>query len=314
IAIFVSFLLSLGLIFPFDRDVLGLLLAGSIMILLGLVDDLGAMRPKVKFFGQLVGIFALIQSGIFIQLEFLPQWICLLLTVFWIAGILNAINILDVMDGLAAGVSAIAAAFLLLIALLNGNDLIAIVTTALFGSLLGFLWFNAPPAQIYLGDSGSLFLGLVLGALSIRGSYTVHNPIGFLTPLFLLSIPIFETIFVTVLRLGRGASPFRGSRDHFSLRLLDRGWSMRSVLLLSLGLALSSCLLGLLCLFVSGLFSILLLAGVGCLYFFFGLFLLGKREKGRTALLQEEPSVRSDFPQEELQPKSQRAAARIDNR
>ncbi len=271
VAIFVSFLLALGFIFPFDRDVLGLLLAGSIMILLGLIDDLGAMTPKVKFFGQLVGIFALIQSGIFIQLEFLPQWVCLLLTILWMAGILNAMNILDVMDGLAAGVSAVAVAFLLVIALLNGNELIAIVTAALFGSLLGFLWFNAPPAQIYLGDSGSLFLGLVLGALSIRGSYTAHNPIGFLTPLFLLSIPIFDTVYVTARRLWRGDSPFQGSRDHFALRLRDRGLTVRRVLVLCLCLALVSSLLGLLNIFVSAQYSVVLLISLWCFYLLFGL-------------------------------------------
>jgi UDP-GlcNAc:undecaprenyl-phosphate GlcNAc-1-phosphate transferase len=118
----------------------------------------------------------------------------------------------------------------------SGDAAIPVMAAALAGSLLGFLPFNWRPARIYLGDSGSLFLGLMLGALSMTGKYTAHNRLGFVAPLLILGLPLFDTAFVSAVRLARGASPFRGSPDHFPLRLRRLGLSVPQVVLAS-GLA-----------------------------------------------------------------------------
>lgn len=219
LAVFVSFLLSLGMIFELDSELLALLLASTIVATLGLIDDFGVLTPKTKVLGQLVAVFVLIRAGIYFHLVFLPLWARLLLTVLWLVGLSNAINLMDIMDGLGAGVSIIAATFLLAVACLNGRWVVAAFTVAMIGALLGFLRFNFPPATIYLGDSGSLFLGFSLGALAMVMDYTKRNPLGWVAPLFILALPLTDTVYVSILRIRAGRKVYYGSPDHFPLRL-----------------------------------------------------------------------------------------------
>jgi UDP-GlcNAc:undecaprenyl-phosphate/decaprenyl-phosphate GlcNAc-1-phosphate transferase len=233
LAVFVSFLLSLGMTFEFDQEVLGLLLAGSIVATLGLIDDFGVLTPRAKILGQVVAVFVLLKSGVAVHLVYLPPWARLLLTVVWLVGVSNAFNLMDIMDGLAGGVATIAAMSLLVLATLNGRWVVAAFTVALLGALLGFLRFNFHPAAIYLGDCGSLFLGLVLGALAMVIDYTQHNPLGFLAPLLILGLPLADTAYVSLLRIRAGRKIYHGSPDHFPLRLRRRlgGSVVRTVLL-----------------------------------------------------------------------------------
>jgi UDP-GlcNAc:undecaprenyl-phosphate GlcNAc-1-phosphate transferase len=224
LAVYLAFLISLALTFEFRQDVLGVMLAGTLMLMVGLIDDLGVLKPWPKLFGQLLAVFVLIRSGIRIEIAALPDWLALALTVLWMVGIINAINIIDVMDGLSGGVSVIACAWLFVVAVLNHDMMIAVMLAALAGSLLGFLWYNLPPARIYLGDAGSLFIGLMLGALAMIGKYTATNPVSVLAPVFVLGVPIFDTLFVMYIRKLRGVPVFLGSPDHFALRL--RRWAL----------------------------------------------------------------------------------------
>lgn len=233
IVVYISFLLTLSCLFDFNEKVLGIILAGSVLVIIGLFDDMQAVTPKVKFLGQLVAILVLVKSGIRIELIALPEWINLPFTVLWIAGIINALNILDIMDGLAAGVAFCAALILFLVSILNGNTMIAILTLALAGSLLGVLKYNFQPAQIYLGDTGSMFIGLMLGSLSMIGSYSHHNNLGFVAPLLILGVPIFDMLFVMVLRYRKGISMFLGSKDHFPLRCRKIGFSVKQIVFMS---------------------------------------------------------------------------------
>ncbi len=219
LAVFTAFLLSLGMIFELDVELLALLLASTIVATLGLIDDFGVLTPKAKVLGQLVAIFVLLRAGISVQVTILPLWARIILTVLWLVGLSNAFNLMDIMDGLAAGTAIIAAAFLLVVAALGGRWVVAAFTVALIGALLGFLKFNFHPASIYLGDSGSLFVGLTLGALAMVMDYTEHNPLGWLAPLLILALPIVDTAYVTVLRLRAGRKIYHGSPDHFPLRL-----------------------------------------------------------------------------------------------
>jgi len=223
-SIYLAFLLTLAMTYTFNQQVLAILLAGTIVVLLGLVDDIGALSPQAKFLGQSLAILALMKGGILIEIVYLPWYVTYPLTYVWLLGITNAFNIIDIMDGLSAGVGLIGALALLAVAVVNGNMQIAVLTATLAGSLLGFLRFNFVPARIYLGDTGSLFIGLNLGALAMIGSYTEHNQVALVVPVIILGVPIFDTLFVMYIRRCRGISMFLGSPDHFALRL--RAWAL----------------------------------------------------------------------------------------
>ncbi len=229
LAVYVSFVLTMALVFDFDRRVLGLLLAGTILVLLGLIDDFGVLGVWPKFLGQGFATLVLIKSDIAIHIGALPSWLNLILTVLWLVGMTNAFNIIDIMDGLASGTAFVAAAFLLVVAFLNGQTPIVLMTATLMGSLLGFLRYNVHPARIFMGDTGSLFIGMMLGALAMIGKYDAVNHIGYLSPLLILAVPIFDTVYVMTLRLGRRANPFKGSPDHFAIRLSRLGLTVPAV-------------------------------------------------------------------------------------
>jgi UDP-GlcNAc:undecaprenyl-phosphate GlcNAc-1-phosphate transferase len=229
IAIYLAFLVTLCIVFELRVQLLGLLLGSTMMAMLGLFDDLHVIAPRLKLAGQLLAAWVLIRSGISIQIEWLPDWLPVPLTILWLVGITNAVNILDVSDGLASGVAAIAAMGLFVVAVLNGNLLIATTTLALVGSLTGFLRYNQPPARIYLGDTGSLFVGFMLAALAMIGAYAQRNELAVLAPIAILIVPVLDTTLVAFARLARGDSPFRGSPDHLALRLKHRGWTARRV-------------------------------------------------------------------------------------
>ena len=224
LAVYLAFLISLALTFEFRQEVLGLVLAGTLMVMVGLIDDFGVLKPWPKLLGQLIAVFVLIRSGIRIEIAALPDWLAIALTVFWMIGVINAVNIIDVMDGLAGGVSLVACFWLFVVAVINQDMMIAVMLAALAGSLIGFLRFNFHPARIYLGDSGSLFIGLMLGALAMIGKYTAVNPVALLAPVFVLGVPIFDTLFVMYIRKLRRLPVFLGSPDHFALRL--RRWAL----------------------------------------------------------------------------------------
>ncbi len=223
-AVYLAFVIALGVTYSFSREVLALLLAGTMVVLLGLVDDIGAISPRAKFTGQALAALVLTKAGIMIQIAWLPWYVSWPLTLIWLIGITNAINLVDIMDGLAAGVGLVAALSLLVVALINGNHQIAILTATLAGALAGFLRYNFQPARIYLGDTGSLFIGLNLGALAMIGRYTERTNLGILVPLVILGVPIFDTLFVMYVRRRRGVSMFLGSPDHVALRL--RRWRL----------------------------------------------------------------------------------------
>jgi UDP-GlcNAc:undecaprenyl-phosphate/decaprenyl-phosphate GlcNAc-1-phosphate transferase len=233
LAIYLAFLISLAFTFEFRHDVLGIVLAGTLVMMLGLIDDFGVLTPGIKLLGQLLAVFILIKSGIRIEIASLPEWIDIGLTIFWMVGMINALNLLDIMDGLSAGVGVISAIFLCIVAILNGDQTITFMLVALIGSLLGFLRYNWSPASIYMGDAGAMFIGLMLGSLSMIGKYTEGHSISLLTPVLILGMPIFDTLFVMYIRFLRGLPIFLGSPDHMAIRLRHWGLSVRQVVVIS---------------------------------------------------------------------------------
>ncbi|HEU4683069.1 MAG TPA: MraY family glycosyltransferase [Nitrospira sp.] len=233
LAIYIAFLLSLAFTFEFRHDVLGIILGGTIVVLLGLIDDFGVLTPATKLIGQLIAVFVLIKSGIRIEIAAVPDWLDLALTLFWMVGLINAFNLLDIMDGLSAGVGAVSAGCLLVVALLQGDQTIAFMLAALIGSLAGFLRYNWQPAQIYMGDTGAMFIGLLLGAMTMIEKYPSDHPFSLLTPVFILGIPIFDTLFVMYIRYRRGLPIFWGSPDHIAIRLRHWGMSVPQIVVAS---------------------------------------------------------------------------------
>lgn len=235
LAIYLAFLLGVALTLRFEDDVLGLLLAGSIVVILGLVDDLARLGPGTKLAGQTVAVLVLLKSGIFIKLAFLPVWLALALSIVWLLATTNAFNLIDVMDGLSAGTAAVAAAALFAVAVWNGRHEAATILASLSGACLGFLRHNFAPATIYMGDTGSLFLGLLLGALAMNNAYTERNDLACLAPALILGVPLFDMLFVMYVRWRRGLPVMLGSPDHFALRLRRWRLTVRGTVLLSYG-------------------------------------------------------------------------------
>ncbi len=251
LAVYLAFLVSLALTVEFRQDVLGVVLAGTLMVMMGLIDDFGVLTPGPKLIGQLIAVFVLIRSGIRIEIAALPDWLDLLLTVVWMIGIINAFNIIDVMDGLAGGVGVIACLWLFIVAVVNQDTMVAVMLAALAGSLVGFLRYNFCPASIYLGDAGSLFVGLMLGSLAMIGKYTMVNHVAVLAPVLILGVPVFDTLFVMYVRWMRGAPVFWGSPDHFALRMRRWSLSVPQVVVISYAAALLLGGVGVLSMFVS---------------------------------------------------------------
>ena len=253
----------------------GWLLAGlSVLHVTGLIDDRRALHAWPKLAIQLGVAGVLASLGGMRVLSLLDGWgvvgsvLAVAISIVWIVVVTNALNFLDNMDGLAAGVGAVAAALYLAATLMAGQWFVAGLSALLLGALLGFLMFNLPPARLYLGDGGSLVVGLLLAVIAIRTAYVylgpdsqIHRPwdqrhdlqltrswYGLLMPLMVLAVPLYDFVSVVVIRAAKGQSPMTGDHNHFSHRLLRRGLGKRGalavVLLATLATGLGGVILG----------------------------------------------------------------------
>ena len=218
------------------RDLRVILAGGIVMFCLGLIDDFKkphGLGVRVKFVIQFGVAFFVALCGI--KINFInPPYLSFILTMIWIVGVSNAFNIIDIMDGLSAGQAVIAALGFLLISLPSEAIYVNVASAALAGAALGFLPYNfSKKMKIFMGDSGSLLCGFTLAVVAIGTQYSQVNPLGVYAPLFILAVPIYDTFFVSVMRLRRGHSPFIGSKDHFALRLEKIGFSRSRVVFLA---------------------------------------------------------------------------------
>ncbi len=211
---------------PADSKNLILLAGAACIALVGLVDDLRTIKPQTKLLGQLLAATFAVAMGLRLSLTGEP-FVDLLLTLFWIVALTNAFNLLDNMDGLAAGIAAIACGFRLAFFGLDDDTAGAVPTAVLLGASLGFLVFNRNPARIFMGDAGSMFLGYLVAGLSLVGGYPYSRGMVsiLLLPVLLLLVPIFDTAFVTVTRVLARRPISVGGRDHTSHRLVALGLS-----------------------------------------------------------------------------------------
>ena len=206
--------------------------AGGVLFITGLWDDRRAMGPWRKLLLQFIAAFlAAGMGGIRLSVFGAPPVIAVILSMFWMVVLINAFNFLDNMDGLSAGIALIGSLVMFALAWSNAQWFVCGLLTLTAGALSGFLWFNVHPARIFMGDAGSMVVGLLMAVCSIVITYFDYSPTGptpaaIFTPLVVLAIPLYDFFVVVVLRLCQGRSPFVGDRQHFSHRLLDRGLSV----------------------------------------------------------------------------------------
>lgn len=230
-AIVAAFVVTLGVAAaarpPVARleELLVILALGAGLCLVGLVDDLRGLPVGVRLAAITAAGLGLWAVGIHVRLGDVGP-LNLLVTLAWVVGVTNAFNLLDNMDGLSAGVAVIAAGWFFVIAVLNGQFLVAALTAALAGCALGFLRHNAHPARIYMGDAGSLFLGFTLAVVGIKLRFAAPWQVTALVPIVVLGLPLTDTALVVVERLRHRRSPFVGGRDHLSHRLVALGLSV----------------------------------------------------------------------------------------
>jgi UDP-GlcNAc:undecaprenyl-phosphate GlcNAc-1-phosphate transferase len=228
LVVFAAFLLALAITFPFDQRVLAILLCASLVVATGLVDDLGTLIPRDKFIGQLIAAFVLVKSGVKVDIAAVPFPADEAVSILWMVTCMNAFNIVDVSDGLATTAALVGSLGACIVAVLDGEPMIATMSAALFGACLGFLRFNRQPARMYLGDTGSMFLGAMLGAFAMIGEYSHANVVSaWFVPLCLCAIPLFDLALVIIARLRAGRPIYHGSPDHFAVRLRHHGKDAR---------------------------------------------------------------------------------------
>jgi len=251
--------------------VLGAALSSFVILLLGLVDDIKDLRPLLKILGELAGIVVLMLFGFFTKIVFIPGWANIFITVLWLLFITNAFNLLDIIDGLTSGLVIIISLSLLVIALINKDMFSCAILVALIGAHAGFLRYNYPPAKVYMGDTGSLFSGFLLAMVAINISYApMERKMALLTPILAMSLPIYDTLFLIIMRVKKKKPIFNKTKDHFVLRLLTMGCSIKKsvwiMYFFSIFLAFSVIAVA----FSKNLISLIILGIVGLVFIFMG--------------------------------------------
>ncbi len=221
-AVYMAIIFSVSILVPLNRFVTSFFLGATMIVLIGFVDDLKAMKPGLKFLLQSLAILIVIRGGIYIKLAIFPDYVNYLLTFFWLLTIINAFNFLDVMNGLSTMVAIASMIFFIFYSSLEGNFVISLVSTASLGAYLSFLYHNFPEAGIFLGDSGSMLLGYIAGVLSFAIDYSYLNRISVIIPLILLFIPLAEIVFTIIRRVCHGIPPWKGSPHHLSFFIRDK--------------------------------------------------------------------------------------------
>ena len=238
LAIFIGFIVSILLFVKITPEMKSILLGAVIIVVLGVVDDIMALPALLKFVVQIAAALIPALSGVQIIAFSNPNifsdnlyWVLgnlsIPITVLWIVGLTNAVNLIDGLDGLANGVSAISATTMLVIALVGGQSQVAIVLAALVGACVGFMPYNMNPAKMFMGDTGATFLGYILATMSIQGLFKYYAVISFVVPFLILGVPFFDITFAVIRRLAKHQNPMTADRGHIHHRLIDMGLNQK---------------------------------------------------------------------------------------
>lgn len=238
LAIFIGFVVSLLIFVPMTMQITGLLIGAVIIAVMGAVDDIVCLSPWIKLAGQIFAALVAIRCGIVFDAVstfniFSARdavslgYLSIPFTLLWIVGCTNAVNLIDGLDGLAVGVSAISSLTMLVVSLFVAEPVVSIVMAALTGACLGFMPYNLNPAKIFMGDVGSQLLGYVLATASVIGMFKFHAVIAFIVPVLAMALPLADTVFAFFRRIAHGQSPFHADKGHFHHRLLAMGMSQK---------------------------------------------------------------------------------------
>ena len=254
LAIFLGFLLSVVLFVDITRQVRGILLGAVLIVACGAIDDVVNLRAWIKLLVQIAAAIIAVAHGVVIEFFSNPNifsdnellilgWLAVPVTILWIVGITNSVNLIDGLDGLAVGVSTIASTTMFVVALLVSEGNVALLLAALMGACLGFMPYNLNPAKIFMGDTGALLLGYVLSTVSVVGMFKTYALVTFVVPILALALPLFDTVCAFFRRLLRGQSPMHPDRGHLHHRLIDMGLSQKQAvaILYSLSAILGLC-------------------------------------------------------------------------
>lgn len=273
VAVYTGFIVALALTFPFHNNIVLFLVGITLLLFVGLVDDLVALKPYQKLFGQCIATFCFLKAGFYLKEHFFYHYWAMPLSILWILTVINAFNLVDVMDGLATTLAIGSTAAFLFLALVLQDYTLVLLLGAFLGPLLAFLWFNKPIAKIYLGDAGALFIGGFLGAVPFLFKWGTHNWLGYLTPIVVLAIPLLEVATLIAIRTYYQIPFYNASPHHFSMYLQKKGWSKYTILGY---VGLINCMLLVVAYFFAigtfGFWELLGAAITGLLFWFFMLF------------------------------------------
>ncbi len=239
LAIYIGFMAAALTLVPFSTKASGILAGGTLIVILGVVDDMRPLSSRFKLIVQIIAALILVSCGVRVEWVTNPfntiqgmtylSYFSYPITVFWVVGVTNTLNLIDGLDGLAAGIASIAAFTLLAVSLMSGYTAVAIYTAALAGACIGFLPYNFNPAKIFMGDTGSTFLGFILAAISIEGAMKGAATLAIAIPVLALGLPIFDTTFAIIRRAVNGRPIMEADKGHLHHRLLALGLSQRQV-------------------------------------------------------------------------------------
>lgn len=239
LAIYIGFVIAVIASLELNMDIIGILVGSAIIVTVGVLDDRYALPPKVKLLGQIAAAAALIPFGIQIEWVnnpfggyFYLDYLSIPVTIFWVISFTNVVNLIDGLDGLAAGVSAIACITVILVSVQMDYFHVAMLTSALAGGIVGFIRYNFNPATIFMGDTGSMFIGYMLGAISTFGAVKTATTVALIVPAIALGLPIMDTAFAIMRRYTNGRPIFQPDKGHLHHRLLAMGLSQRQAVLL----------------------------------------------------------------------------------
>src|SRR5947209_14694364 len=294
VAIWIAVVVTYLSLVPHSRQGWVVVGASSFLFLVGVTDDILHIKPYQKLIGQVMGAAIAVNYGL--SLPWTRSFsVNMVITIFWLIGITNAINLLDNMDGLATGIAAIASGFLTLSFVANNQPTEALMMAVFAAALLGFLVYNSHPASIFMGDCGSMFIGFFLASaalVNVPGGRSRSIVPVLAVPILVLFIPIFDTTFVTILRKLSGRAASRGGRDHTSHRLVALGMSERRAVLMLYGLAALSGFLAISVRQMKPDVSLALIAGFTVLLTLLGVYLAGVKgydEEERVRAARDKP-------------------------
>ncbi len=233
LAIYLSFTLTTLLFCEYTNELVTIWIGGAALVIIGILDDVYRLKPFVKLIVQFIAaIFAVLNDCVIEHINLGGTYVDLgvfsiPLSILWIVGLTNSINLIDGLDGLACGISAISSLSLLAVVLLNGDLVSTLICGIIFGACIGFLPFNSNPARIFMGDTGALFLGFSMAILSVHGIFKLHAVLSFIVPIIIFALPIFDTMFAILRRGLSGKSPFAADRGHIHHRLIDMGFTQK---------------------------------------------------------------------------------------